>query len=42
MAVIVIWKPMPAGSPPMVAVSVFDCDTLMVPVLVKPFGPVMV
>ena len=33
---------MPAGSPPMVAVSVFDCDTLMVPLFVKPFGPVMV
>ena len=40
-AVIVIWKPVPAGSPPMVAVSVFDADTLIVPLLVKPFGPVM-
>src|SRR6476619_3638062 len=37
---IVIWKPVPAGSPPIVAVSVLDCDTLMVPFFVKPFGPV--
>ena len=28
-AVMVIWKPMPAGRPPMVAVSVFDATTLI-------------
>ena len=38
---IVIWKPVPAGRPPMVAVSVFDCDTSIVPFFVKLFGPVI-
>src|SRR5262245_32033202 len=41
-AVMVIWKPLPAGRLPMVALSVVDDDTSMVPVRLKPFGPVMV
>jgi len=40
-AVRLIWKPVPAGSPGMVAVSFVDADTLMVPILENPF-PLMV
>ena len=40
-AVIVMLKPMPTGNPPMVAVSVFDCDTLIVPLFMNLFGPVI-
>src|SRR5882724_1510209 len=41
-AEIAILKPVPAGRPPMIADSVVDPDRAMVPLLVKPFGPLMV
>ena len=37
-----IEKPLPAGSPPMVALSLVAADKSIVPVFVKPFGPTIV
>jgi hypothetical protein len=40
-AEIVIWNPVPAGRPLMVALSVVDDERSIVPDLVKLFGPVI-